>query len=114
MVHLWYDEDQPDIDIKLRHLKTVSNPKTVIENAQNYFNDPNIKVYLSPTKNKKYAVYDPIHKKLISFGHIDNEDYTFHQDDKRRENYLKRASHIKGNWKDNPYSPNNLAINLLW
>jgi hypothetical protein len=92
----------------------VSNPKTVIENARHYFNDPNIKVYLSPIKNKKYAVYDPIKQKLVSFGHIDYEDYTMHQDERRRENYLKRASHIKGNWKDNPYSPNNMSLNLLW
>ena len=42
----------------------VSKPKLVIENAQHYFNDPNIKVYMSPVKNKKYAVYDPNHKIL--------------------------------------------------
>jgi hypothetical protein len=169
MVQLWFDPDQPDVDIKLAHLKTVSNPKTVIENAQHYFKklgdspanllinqgvmatlqerrlgyhsragfepgtsgfstlrinhyaargiyfkDPNIKVFLSPVKNKKYAVYDPIHKKLISFGNINYEDYSFHLDDRRRDNYLKRASNIRGNWRNNPYSPNNLAINLLW
>jgi hypothetical protein len=114
MVQLWFDPDQPDVDIKLAHLKTVSNPKTVIENAQHYFKDPNIKVFLSPVKNKKYAVYDPIHKKLISFGNINYEDYSFHLDDRRRDNYLKRASNIRGNWHSNPYSPNNLAINLLW
>ena len=32
----------------------------------------------------------------------------------RRNAYLKRATNIKGNWKDNKYSPNNLAINILW
>jgi hypothetical protein len=114
MAYLWYDEDQPDVDVKLRQLKMVSNPKTVIENAQHYFNDPNIKVYLSPVKNKKYAVYDPKLKKLISFGNIEYEDYTFHLDDRRRDNYLKRASNIRGNWRDNPYAPNRLAMSLLW
>ena len=32
----------------------------------------------------------------------------------KRNAYLKRATNIKGNWKDNKYSPNNLAINILW
>jgi len=34
--------------------------------------------------------------------------------DKRRELYRARATKIKGNWKKNKYSPNNLAINILW
>lgn len=33
---------------------------------------------------------------------------------KKRENYLKRATHIKGNWKQSTTSPNSLAINILW
>lgn len=33
---------------------------------------------------------------------------------KKMENYRKRATNIKGNWKNNKYSKNNLAINLLW
>jgi hypothetical protein len=42
------------------------------------------------------------------------EDYTKHKDDKRRQNYLLRASNIKGDWGKNPYSPNSLIFNLLW
>jgi len=99
---------------KLNQLTQVSDPKKVISNAQKYFNDPDIKVYLSPDKNKKYAIYNPYTKKLVSFGHIDYEDYTYHNNEERRINYLKRASNIHGNWYDDPYSPNNLAINLLW
>jgi hypothetical protein len=114
MAKLWYDPDQPGVEVKLRQLMEVSNPKKVIEKAQYYFNDPNVKVYLSPLKNKKYAIYDPIQKKLISFGHIDYEDYSKHQDDKRRQNYLLRASNIKGDWKHNPYSSNNLSLHILW
>jgi hypothetical protein len=30
------------------------------------------------------------------------------------ENYRKRAENIKGKWKKNKESPNNLAINILW
>ncbi len=39
---------------------------------------------------------------------------TKHQDLKRLNIYLSRATKIKGNWKKDKYSPNNLAINLLW
>jgi len=34
--------------------------------------------------------------------------------DKRRKSYRARATKIKGNWKADKYSPNNLAINILW
>ncbi len=38
-----------------------------------------------------------------------------HKDDSRRRRYLQRATKIKGNWKDNKYSPNNLSIiHILW
>lgn len=108
---LYYNDDNK---YKLNQLLEVSDPKRVIINAQKYFKDPNIKVYLSPDKNKKYAIYDPNINKLVSFGNINYEDYSYHKNEERRNNYLKRASKIKGNWKDNKFSPNNLAIAILW
>ena len=111
---LWYDEEDENYKDKLEQLLKVSNPKEVIKKAQQYFNNPDIKVYLSNRKNKKYAIYDPNIKKLVHFGQMGYMDYTMHKDDKRRQNYLSRASNIKGDWKDNIYSPNNLSINLLW
>jgi len=42
------------------------------------------------------------------------QDFTYHKDEKRKENYLKRSAGIKGNWLSNPYSPNSLSRNLLW
>jgi hypothetical protein len=42
------------------------------------------------------------------------EDFTKHKDEERRQQYLSRATNIKGNWKKNKYSPKNLAINILW
>jgi len=116
MARLWYDEDQENVNEKIKQLLKISNPKKVIENAQQYFNDPNIKVYLSTRKKSKYAIYDPINKKLVHFGQFDPpmEDYTKHLDDKRRQNYLSRASNIRGNWKSNPYSANNMSIHILW
>ena len=111
---LWYDEEDDGYKDKIEQLLKVSNPKEVIKKAQQYFNNPDIKVYLSNKKNKKYAIYDKINKKLVHFGQMGYMDYTMHNDDKRRQNYLSRASNIKGDWKDNIYSPNNLSINLLW
>ena len=52
--------------------------------------------------------------KAVHFGQIGYEDYTKHNDLNRRNAYLARATRIKGNWKDDPYSPNSLSINLLW
>ncbi len=67
----------------------------------------------STRKNKKYMIMNDDHK-FIHFGDLRYEDYTKHQDLKRLNNYLSRATKIKGNWKTDKYSPNNLAINLLW
>ena len=32
----------------------------------------------------------------------------------KRKAYRARATNIRGKWKDDKYSPNNLAIRLLW
>ncbi len=47
-------------------------------------------------------------------GKIGFDDFTKHQNDEKRQQYLARATKIKGNWKDNKFSKNNLAIHLLW
>ena len=67
----------------------------------------------STRKNKKYMIMNDDHN-FIHFGDLRYEDYTKHQDLKRLNNYLSRATKIKGNWNKDKYSPNNLAINLLW
>ena len=67
----------------------------------------------STRKNKKYMIMNDDHN-YIHFGDLRYEDYTKHQDKERLKRYLNRATKIKGKWKDNKYSPNNLSINLLW
>jgi hypothetical protein len=67
----------------------------------------------STRKNKKYMILNDDNK-YIHFGDNRYEDFTKHNDLERRKRYLDRASKIKGNWKKDKYSPNNLAINLLW
>lgn len=66
----------------------------------------------STRKNKKFMVYDGM--KWIHFGQLGYEDFTKHRDEARRDRYRKRAFNIKGDWRDNKYSPNNLSINILW
>ena len=90
----------------------VSDPELVLKQLKKYYGDE-VDLYLSTSKNKKYMVFNEQGKK-IHFGSIIHEDYTKHKDKKRRLNYLKRASNIKGNWRQNPFSPNMLSIILLW
>lgn len=58
--------------------------------------------------------------KIIRFGAVGLGDYilyTLSKDakaDDHRRRYLARATKIKGDWKKDPFSPNNLAINVLW
>jgi hypothetical protein len=47
-------------------------------------------VHVSSRKDKKYMVFDG--HKMIHFGQMFYEDYTKHKDEKRRENYIKRAA----------------------
>lgn len=69
---------------------------------------------LSRTKNKKYDIVNPNTGKIVSFGQMGYEDYTKHKDPVRRQRYLARATKMKGDWKDDKYSPNNLSIHILW
>jgi hypothetical protein len=91
----------------------ISNPIIVQKKANEIYGKDAI-IYKSDKPQKKYKILNKFTGKFVYFGDGKMEDHHFHQDDKRRENYLKRAKNIKGNWKTNPYSPNNLSISLLW
>lgn len=85
-------------------LRLYSNPEQAQKNAGK------IVLFKSQNKHKKYAI---IHDgKVINFGGFGYEDFTKHQNLKRRESYLKRSAtprHLA-----DPYSPNELARNFLW
>lgn len=95
-----------------KNILLYSNPTKVEQNAEKYFGK-HIPVELSTRKDKKYMVKDPTGK-YVHFGQMGYQDYTKHKDETRRKNYLNRSKNIKGDWKQNKYSPNNLAIHLLW
>jgi len=90
-----------------------SNPETVYKKAIKYLGK-DIKIYFSDKPAKKYMVLNPTTNKFIYFGQMGYEDFTKHKNLKRREAYLRRTANMRGNWKNNPYSPNNLSRNILW
>jgi len=83
----------------------------VIKNAKSYLG--NVIILPSTRKNKKFMIMNP-NNKYVHFGDKRYEDFTQHKNKDRQQNYLKRSSNIKGNWKNNKYSPNNLSMNILW
>ena len=90
-----------------------SNPNKAIENAKKYLGKNTI-LLKSSKKNKKYSVLNPNTDKFVHFGQFPYEDYLKHNDEQRKKNYLLRSSKIKGEWKDDKYSANNLSRNILW
>ena len=95
----------------MEEINKVSNPHIVLELLHEYYGKDK-ELEISTRKNKKYMVKN--NNKYIHFGDIRFEDFTKHKDEKRRLNYLKRASKIKGDWAKNKYSANFLSIILLW
>jgi len=93
-------------------IRKYSNPTQVYRLAKKYMGKT-AKIGLSTKKEKKYMVTTP-DGKIVHFGQMGYEDFTKHKNKTRRKNYLTRARRIKGDWKKNRYSPNNLAIHLLW
>jgi hypothetical protein len=93
------------------NLESISDPKRVKKNFAKYKGSDNAQLLPSEKADKKYkVVFDG---KTTHFG-SKMEDYTKHLDPIRLKSYLSRAKAIKGDWKKNKYSANNLSINLLW
>ena len=90
----------------------VSNPKVASERVKKLFGRK-AKLYLADDGVKKYKIQRP-DGKWVKFGSIQYQDFLSHLDFERRDNYLRRATGMRGNWKENPYSANNLAIKVLW
>ena len=89
-----------------------SNQTEVYRRAKKYLGKT-AKIDISTKKDKKYMVKTP-DGKIVHFGQMGYEDFTKHKNKTRRKNYLTRSRRIKGDWKQDKYSANNLAIHLLW
>jgi hypothetical protein len=90
-----------------------SNPLKAQENAIKYLGKDAL-LYLSTKKDKKYMIKNPYTGHWVHFGQMGYEDFLKHGSQARRQFYLKRSGHIRGNWRDNPYSANNLSREILW
>lgn len=98
--------------MKESELVKISNPSAVRRKFASYKGADNVKLEVSNRADKKYKVVKP-DGTTVHFG-SKLEDFTKHKDTVRRDSYLKRSGGIKGDWKKDKYSPNNLARELLW
>ena len=89
-----------------------SNPLEAQQKAFKIYG-PTAILYRSKAKNKKYSIVNPSGK-IINFGQIGYEDFLKHKNLARKNSYLTRTANMKGRWKDDGYSPNNLSRNILW
>jgi hypothetical protein len=94
-------------------IRLYSTPRTAQKKAYIYLGKT-AKLYPANNHEKKYKIFDPKNNKWINFGQMGYEDYTKHHDKKRRKNYLTRTKYMRGDWKQNKYSANNLSRNILW
>jgi len=99
---------------RFNQLLTVSNPDKVKKNLKKYIPKDTPDLFISNRKNKKYMILNPDTNKFIHFGSLSYEDLTKHNDLQRQKAYIIRASNIKGDWRTDKYSPNNLSMHLLW
>jgi hypothetical protein len=93
-----------------KDLLLFSDYNKVLQNAKKYIKEP---FYLEPStrRDKKYMI--SINNKITHFGGMNPpmEDYTKHNDDRRRDLFRKRNAR----WKDSPkYSAAWLSYFLLW
>lgn len=98
--------------MKLSELIKISNPDEVKRRFEKYRGATKATIEPSPREDKKYLVRVN-GKRAIHFGSR-MADFTKHGDEARRKNYLARSAGIKGDWRDDRWSANNLARNLLW
>lgn len=98
--------------MRIEALVKISNPTEVKRRFEKYRGKDNAKLFVSERNDKKYKVLRPDGEQ-VHFGSR-MEDFTKHGDAVRRAAYLKRSGGIKGEWRDDKWSANNLARELLW
>ena len=90
----------------MRDLRKISDPDYVREKA---FEMGLNEVHASSRKDKKYMVFDG--NKMVHFGQMGYEDYTYTGDKLKRDRFRKR----NWKWQNSPrYSPAFLSFFLLW
>lgn len=104
--------------MKLSELIKISDPDEVAKRFKKYRGLDKATIEPSPREDKKYlvrvaGVNGATRGRAIHFGSM-LADFTKHGDQARRKSYLARSAGIKGDWRDDKWSANNLARELLW
>jgi hypothetical protein len=103
--------------MKLSELVKISDPQEVKRRFEKYRGSAKATIEPSPREDKKYlvrvAAADGKRGRAIHIGST-LADFTKHGDEQRRKSYLARSAAIKGDWRDDKWSANNLARELLW
>ena len=101
--------------MKLSELVKISDPAEVKRRFEKYRGSTKATIEPSPRADKKYLVRVATvpYGRAVHFGST-SADYTKHGDEARRKSYLARSAGIKGDWRDDKWSANNLARELLW
>ena len=97
---------------KAKSILKYSDPLEAARKAKLYLG-ASAQLFFSTKKDKKYMIQNP-NGHWVHFGQMGYEDFTKHLDERRRQDYLTRSARIKGAWKNDPYSPNNLSRHILW
>ena len=89
-----------------------SNPKIAQQKAFDIYG-PDAILNRSNTKQILYCIPRKQKNKILDrWGVKTTPNITMNL--ARRSNYLHRTSQIRGDWKQNKYSPNNLSRTILW
>lgn len=105
--------DPKELNEKYIKLFDYSNPDEAQKKAVQWLGLGAV-LYPSTKEDKKYMVFDPYNQKWVHFGQMLYEDYLKHNDIARRRKFRLRAQAMRGKWRDNIYSANNLSLNILW
>lgn len=95
----------------MNNINDVSNFIKANVNSMSIYNKP---VLLSTRKNKKYMILDENNRSFVHFGDLRYKDFLKTNDYYKRSLYYKRSSKIRGDWRNNEYSPNMLSMRILW
>jgi hypothetical protein len=119
----WAIESKPSARFGKQLKKMGVSPEAYLKVARKKMGDTALRnwVHLGFSDDDKHKLQVPNEfGKLIRFGSVEMGDHILYtlakspDADKHRKAYRARATKIKGDWKKDPYSPNNLAIEVLW
>ncbi len=117
--------------MKLSELQKISDPAEVKRRFEKYRGSSKATIEPSPRIDKKYMVRVAaaggtgtadavriersvnVRGRVVHIGST-MADFTKTGDDAKRKSYLARSAGVKGDWRDDKWSPNNLSRALMW